>query len=167
MLGRAEAFCPPLEKNGVTEQDSGSERSLKTMPQNKFNCRLLFVSVVSLLDDAIILTLAIIILSRFDIRTPIWLIIFIAILFVGWTFTSYLTMRRNPQLGFENMVGATGLTLDSLSPRGTIRIGHEQWAAKARGGNIGTGVAVVVVGQNGLLLTVVRKNQMESTEPHR
>ena len=134
------------------------------MPQNRFNFRLLFFSAISLLDDAIILTLVIIILSRFGIHIPIWLIIIIAILFVGWTFISYLAMRRNPQLGFENMIGATGLTLDSLSPRGTIRIGHERWAAKAHGGNIGTGVAVVVVGQNGLLLTVVRKNQAESTE---
>ena len=137
------------------------------MPQNRFNFRLLFVSAVSLLDDALILTLAIIILSRFGIRAPVWLIIFIAILFVGWTFISYLAMRRNPQLGFENMIGATGLTLDSLSPKGTIRIGHERWAAKARGGNIGTGVAVMVINQNGLLLTVVRKNQTESTEPLR
>jgi membrane-bound ClpP family serine protease len=137
------------------------------MRQNKFNFRLLFASVVSLLDDAIILTLGIIILSRFGIRTPVWVIIFIAVLFIGWTFISYLAMRRNPQLGFENMIGVTGLTLDSLSPRGTVRIGHEQWAAKARGGNIGAGVAVVVVGQTGLWLTVVRKDQMESSEPHR
>lgn len=135
------------------------------MPQNRFNFRLLFVSAVSLLDDALILTIAIIILSRFGIHIPVWLIIFIAILFLGWTFISYLVMRRNPQLGFENMIGATGLTLDSLSPKGTIRIGHEQWAAKARGGNIGTGVAVVVISQNGLLLTVIRKNQTEITEP--
>lgn len=136
------------------------------MLQNKLNFRLLIASVVSLLDDAIILTLAIIIFSRFGIRTPVWLIILIAVLFIGWTFVSYLAMRRNPPLGFENMIGATGLTLDSLSPRGTVRISHEQWAAKARGGNIGVGVAVVVVGQTGLLLTVVRKDQMETTEPH-
>jgi membrane-bound ClpP family serine protease len=134
------------------------------MTQNRFTFKLLFMSAVSLLGDAIILTIAIIILSRFGIRTPIWLIIPIAILFIGWTFISYLTMTRNPRIGFENMIGTTGLTLDSLSPKGTVRIGHEQWAAKARDGNIETGVTVVVVGQNGLWLTVVRKDQTESTD---
>jgi membrane-bound ClpP family serine protease len=138
------------------------------MLHNRFNFRLLFGSFVSLLDDAIILALVLIILSRFGIRTPTWLIVFIAVLFTGWTFASYvIIMNKNPQFGFENMIGATGLTLDSLSPKGTVKIGHEQWAAKARGGNIGTGIVVVVVSQTGLLLTVVRKDQMESTDSHR
>ena len=135
------------------------------IPRNKFNFRLLFMSVVSLLDDAIILALGIIILSRFGIHIPVWLIIFIALLFVGWILISYLVMRRNPQLGFENMIGASGITLNSLSPGGTIRIGHERWAAKVHGGNIETGVAVVVINQNGLLLTVVREDQKERIPP--
>ena len=128
------------------------------MHRNRFNLRLLFFSAISLSGDAIILTLVIIILSRFGIHTPSWITIFTAILLVGWTFISYFIMSKNPQFGFENKIGATGLTLDSLSPKVTIRIGHEHWAAKVSGGNIGIGVEVVVIGQNGLFLTVVKKN---------
>ena len=120
------------------------------------------MAAVSLLDDAIILTVVILILSRF-VHLPVWLIVLIALLFVGWAFMSCFAIRKSPQLGFENMVGATGVTLDSLSPKGTIRIDHERWAARARGDHIGAGVAVLVVGQSGLLLTVVKKEQMESS----
>jgi len=132
------------------------------MTQNKFNLRVFIMAAVSLLDDAIILTVVILILSRF-VHLPVWLIVLIALLFVGWAFMSYFAIRKSPQLGFENMVGATGVTLDSLTPKGTIRIDHERWAARARGDHIGAGVAVLVVGQSGLLLTVVKKEQMESS----
>ena len=141
--------------------------TINMIPRNRFNFRLLFMSAVYLLDDAILVTLGIIILSRLGFHTPVWLIILVAILFAAWIIISYFVMMKNPQLGFENMIGNTGLTLDSLGPRGTVRIGHERWAAKARGGNIETGVAIVVVGQNGLLLTVVRENQKERTSSFR
>lgn len=140
---------------------------MKVMPQDRFNFRLLFVSIVSMLDDAVILTLLLIILSRLGVQIPLWLIIFVIVLFIGWVLVSYFAISKNPQLGFENMIGATGVTLDSLLPRGTIRIGHENWAAKAHGGNIGVGVTVLVVGQSGLLLTVVREDQTVNTESKR
>ena len=155
-------MSPACDLFRKTQRDLVTEGSIKMIPQNRFNFRLLFISVLSLLDDAIILALWIIILSRFGIHIPIWLIFLIVLLFVGWIVISYLVMRRNPQLGFENMIGASGITLNSLSPRGTIRIGHERWAAKVHGGNIETGVAVMVVSQTGLSLTVVRKVHTES-----
>lgn len=132
------------------------------MPRKRFSRRQLILVAVSLLDDVIILTVLILIFSHF-IRVPIWFIIPVASLVAGWSILSFLAVRRNPQLGFEDMIGATGVVIDPLSPTGTIRIGHERWAARASQTHLGLGVEVLVVGQSGLLLTVVSK-EGESSE---
>ena len=127
------------------------------MSNNRLNLKRVFMSTVSLLDEAIVVGLVIFVLSRFGIRTPIWVVVLVVAAFIGWATFSYIAMKKNPQLGFENMVGASGTTVDCLSPNGTVRIGHELWAAKSHEGKIEAGVAVVVNGQSGLLLSVVRK----------
>lgn len=120
-------------------------------------------AVVSLLDDAIILTLLILLVSHF-IEVPLWLIIPVGVVLVGWAVVSIVVIRKNPQLGFENMVGATGVTVGALSPKGTVRIGHELWAARADGEHIAAGIAVRVVGQSGLLLMVVKVDEQRNIE---
>jgi membrane-bound ClpP family serine protease len=148
------------------------------MSNNRWNLKKVFMSTVSLLDEAIVVVLVIFVLSRFGIHTPIWVVVLVAAAFIGWATFSYVAMKKNPQLGFENMVGASGITVDCLSPKGTVRIGHELWAAMSREGKIEVGVAVVVNGQSGLLLSVVRKelspsssissaSESQKTEVHR
>lgn len=136
------------------------------MPQNSFNLRALLVAAFSTLDDAVIAAVVIFLVSRF-VSVPLWGIVVVALLLLGWTGVKYLALTRNPEFGFENMAGASGITLSSLSPKGTIRIGHQQWAAKARDGDIEAGIAVSVVGQHGLLMIVVRKGQpVDAVTPH-
>jgi membrane-bound ClpP family serine protease len=64
-------------------------------------------------------------------------------------------LTKNPALGFENMVGKTGLVVGPIQRKGTVRIGHELWQATARE-NIEKGAEIMVVSQIGLKLTVVK-----------
>ncbi len=131
--------------------------------RGKPSLKYIVFAVISLLDDAIIVTLLILLVSHF-IEVPLWLIIPVGIVLVGWAVVSVVVIRKNPQLGFENMVGAAGVTVGALSPKGTVRIGHELWAAKAESGHIGSGTNILVVDQSGLLLTVVEEKDQQSVE---
>ncbi len=133
------------------------------MPRRKASRKYLLLAVISFLDDAIIITLLVLLLSHF-IQVPLWLLIPVGLISVGWTVVSIAVIRKNPQLGFENRVGATGVTVGALSPKGTVRIGHELWAATADHRHIEAGATILVVGQNGLLLTVVKKDEKSNAE---
>jgi membrane-bound ClpP family serine protease len=59
-------------------------------------------------------------------------------------------------MGFENVVGKSGLAIEQLKPKGTIRIGHELWQARSEK-TIKKGSQVSVTSQSGLNLIVVEK----------
>jgi membrane-bound ClpP family serine protease len=122
---------------------------------NKIKIGLLTAIILSLLDEAIILAIAIIVLLQLKIDIPLWAIIVAAFLFFAVTFFAYLAIRKSPQLGFENMVGLRGITVEPVGRKGTIRINGGLWYARSRGENIMVGVEVLVVEQIGLKLTVV------------
>jgi membrane-bound serine protease (ClpP class) len=52
------------------------------------------------------------------------------------------------------MVGTRGVVASTLSPEGLVKIRGELWGAVSDGGKIYTGAEVVVVGENGLKLSV-------------
>ena len=52
-----------------------SARGLTQMSNNRLNLKRVFMSTVSLLDEAIVVGLVIFVLSRFGIRTPIWVVV--------------------------------------------------------------------------------------------
>ena len=127
----------------------------------RINIRLIFTIIVSLIEEAIILFIVIFVLSQFGIQVPLWLIITLALIFSVIAFIPYCALRKNPLLGFENMIGKSGLTVSPIARKGTVRIGRELWHAETDGENIEAGVEIIVVGQTGLKLTVVKKNQEE------
>ena len=58
-------------------------------------------------------------------------------------------------VGVERVVGQRGLVIQTLDPRGMVRVAGERWAAQsATGATLREGVAVVVLDVNGLTLTV-------------
>jgi membrane-bound ClpP family serine protease len=89
---------------------------------------------------------------------PLWLIIALALVFSIITYVIYRTLKKNPQLGFENMIGKSGMTVNRLARKGTIKIGWELWAAEVDGDNIEAGEEVTVVSQTALNLTVIKKS---------
>jgi membrane-bound ClpP family serine protease len=124
---------------------------------NKINFKLIGAILLSLADEAIILIVVIIVLSQFGIDIPLWAIIITVLIFIAITFVIYRSLRKNPQLGFENMLGLSGLAIENIGRKGTVRIEGELWAAKAKDENIKVGTQILVVEQTGLKLTVVKK----------
>jgi membrane-bound ClpP family serine protease len=61
--------------------------------------------------------------------------------------------------GADALVGAVATARDRLDPEGYVRIGHELWRARVRGGAVEKGGAVRVLEVRGLTLVV------ERTEP--
>ena len=56
--------------------------------------------------------------------------------------------------GAEALVGALGTAQDRLDPEGWVRLGHERWRARARGGSIEKDLPVRVREVRGLVLVV-------------
>ena len=123
--------------------------------------RLLLTIIISLVDEAIIILVLFFVLSQFGIEMPIWLIITLVLIFSAITYVLYRTLKKNPLLGFDNMIGKSGLVISKITREGTIKIGRELWAAKAEQDNIEKGEEVTVIGQTGLKLTVIKKSQEE------
>ncbi len=126
------------------------------MPK-KTNIRLILSIIVALLDEAIIFFILIFILSQLGIEMPLWLVVILSFILVAITFVMYRVLKKEPLLGFDNMIGKNGITVSPLTPRGTVKIANELWQAESSGGNISKGSEIVVVGQTGLKLTVTNK----------
>jgi membrane-bound ClpP family serine protease len=64
------------------------------------------------------------------------------------------------------MIGKSGMTVNRLARKGTVKIGWELWAAEVGGDNIEAGEEVTVIDQTGLKLTVIKKSQEGLTNQH-
>ena len=127
----------------------------------RINIRLLLTIIISLVDEAIIIFVLFFVLSRFGIEMPIWLIITLVLIFSVITYVVYRALKKSPLLGFDNMIGKSGIAINKIARKGTIKIGGELWAAKTDRDNIEKGEEVTVIGQAGLKLTVIKKSQNE------
>ena len=76
------------------------------------------------------------------------------------TYIAYRALNKNPQLGFENMIGMSGTAKSKIARKGTVKIGNELWAAEVDGDNIEVGEEVTVIGQTGLKLIVTKKGSV-------
>ena len=63
-------------------------------------------------------------------------------------------LMQKPIIGLPDMVGSRGEVVKPLAPRGVIKISSELWEAKSANRRIDIGKEVIVVGQDGLKLTV-------------
>jgi membrane-bound ClpP family serine protease len=128
----------------------------------RVNIKLILTIVASLADEVIILAIVILVLSQLGIEMPVWPIIVLALIFLMITLVAYRALRKNPQLGFESMIGQSGFAVEPIARKGTVRIHGELWFAMTNGEKIEAGAKIIVVEQTGLKLTVVRKNEGES-----
>jgi membrane-bound ClpP family serine protease len=123
----------------------------------KLNIRLIITVALSLADEIIVLAVVLVLLWWAGIKIPIWAIVIIALFFLGISFIIYRTLRKNPELGFENMVSLSGVAVEPITRKGTVRINGELWFARSKGEKIEAGAKIMVVEQTGLKLTVIRK----------
>jgi len=66
--------------------------------------------------------------------------------------------RRKVFSGIGGMVGATGISLDTLDPFGTVKVQGETWNAESVSGKISAGEKVVVIEMKNLKLFVEKLN---------
>jgi membrane-bound ClpP family serine protease len=88
---------------------------------------------------------------------PLWFIITFVLIFSIITYVLYRALKKNPLVGFDNMIGKSGMTVNQITRKGTVKIGGELWAAEVDGDNIEAGEKVTVIGQTGLKLKVIKK----------
>ena len=67
----------------------------------KINTRALVTVLISLIDDAAIITLIVFVLSRFGFSFSWWFIGSLAVVFIAWISLGYWGMRKNPTLYLE------------------------------------------------------------------
>ncbi len=126
------------------------------MPK-RINIRLVLTIIISLVPEAIILLVLLFVLPRFGIEIPLWFIITLVLIFSVITYVLYRALKKNPLLGFDNMIGKSGMTANQIARKGIVKIGGELWAAEVDGDNIEAGEKVTVIGQTGLKLKVTKK----------
>ncbi len=61
---------------------------------------------------------------------------------------------RRIKTGKEALIGASGIAITDLKPKGEVRVMGEFWEAIAQNGEIAAGQAVEVVGMEGMFLVV-------------
>jgi membrane-bound serine protease (ClpP class) len=92
------------------------------------------------------------------VRVSPWLLAVVAALLAGFfllVVRAVVDARRLPApAGMDALVGAVGVALGPLAPRGEVRVAHERWSAEAARGIIPAGTAVRVVRREGLRLIV-------------
>jgi membrane protein implicated in regulation of membrane protease activity len=119
------------------------------------------IVLASLIDDAALLVLIFLALRFFHVEIT-WPIILVAglavvIFFIIMHKAVVPAIRRRKTTGAEGMMGMTGKVTQVLKPQGVIKIKDEYWEAKAINGGADIGEDVEVIGINGLILEVKRK----------
>lgn len=105
-------------------------------------------------------------LPRLGVRVPLGALIGMMSGLAAYGVVSYRLGSRalmlKPLAGLSDMTGSKGRVIETLSPRGIIKINGELWQAESTDHNkIEAGEEVIVVKQNGLRL-MVRKCDADS-----
>ena len=118
--------------------------------------------LVSLVDEAILLVLIFLGLKFFHVAITWPLILVVALVVIVYFFIIHKAVvpaiRRRNAAGADGMIGLVGEVTQALNSQGVIKINGEYWHALSLDGDIGVGEEVDVVGINGLVLEVKRKN---------
>jgi len=132
--------------------------------------RLIIAIVSTVLEEAALAAGVLWGLPRLGIHIPLWVLIIVMLAWGAYAVITYRmgsrALRRKPVIGLPDMTGSKGKVVNPLAPEGVIRIKGELWVAKSAGRRIETGEEVIVVGQDGLKLTVRKSSpgDLEGTE---
>ena len=117
----------------------------------------------SLLDDAAVVVIVLLVLWFLKIPISLPVIILLVLLFVATVFIMHKlvipALRRGKITGSEGMLGLEGRVVKSLKPGGTVSVKGEYWTARSVDKNISVGEQVEIVGIDGLTLHVKRKER--------
>jgi len=117
---------------------------------------LVYAIATSLLEQAALLVVLLVVLPEFGIVTPAWFVaaavLVLAAVSVGLTRLNLRAIALRPAC--SPAVGVRGRVVRSLTPRGYVRVGNELWPAVSDGGSIGAGANVIVTRMEGFRLVV-------------
>lgn len=123
--------------------------------------RLVIAIVTTLIEEAALVAVVLWGLPQLGINLHVGVLIALMVALAAYAVIAYRmgsrALKRKPVVGLSDMIGARGKTVSDLDPDGTVRIKGELWESRAEGRKINAGVAVVVVGQEGLKLVVRRE----------
>jgi membrane-bound ClpP family serine protease len=127
--------------------------------------RLILAIVSTGLEEVAIWAIWARLLPDIGINWP-WQILVVIIIawaaFCTWLFIfTTQTLKKQSQAGQSSMVGVVATVAKTLNPEGQVKIRGELWGAVSESGNIAAGEEVIVVGENGLKLTVRKINSAE------
>ena len=100
------------------------------------------------------------VLPEYDINIPLWVLITVMSAYAVFAVVDFLfvthIIKMQTIIGLPTMIGTKGKVTSPLAPEGLVMIKGELWGAQSIDGNMESGQAVTVVGQDGLKL-IVRK----------
>jgi membrane-bound ClpP family serine protease len=127
------------------------------------NTRLVITLITSLIDELIIIAVVIWGLPHWGVHIPWWGTALLCVAFAAYAYWAFRLgsriLRKKPLAGFTDLIGMSGRAVDTLAPRGMVRINSELWEAKAEHGAIPAGHEVEVVSQDGMTLLVRPKEK--------
>jgi membrane-bound serine protease (ClpP class) len=94
-----------------------------------------------------------------DVQVTVALAVAAAVVAAITAFLLYKVFRASlakVKTGREALIGARGVAVTDLKPRGEVRVLSEFWQATVKDGEVGSGVEVEIVGMDGLVLEVRR-----------
>lgn len=117
--------------------------------------------LVLLLDEAVVLTMVILVLRYFRVQIPLPTTIVIVLIVGALVLMVHIAVipsfHRKQVTGREGMIGLQGTVIASLTPVGAVMVNGERWKAKSvDGDNIEVGEDVEIVRMEGLTLKVDR-----------
>ena len=122
--------------------------------------RLVLAIISTSLEEVAIYVIWRWLLPEFGIKLPFQVLIGVMVAWVAfgvWLFIfTTRTLGKQVPVGLPSMIGTKGKVTSRLSPEGMVRIKGELWGATSAGGDIDAGEEVVVVSEDGLMLSVRR-----------
>ncbi len=119
------------------------------------------ITLVSLIDEFVILAVIIGVLWYFKVKLPLWAMIAIGLFLGSYIFVRIWvvlpSVRRRKITGAEGMIGMVGEVIESLTPSGIIRVDGEIWQAESIEGDIAIGEEVEILTIYRLKLKVKHK----------
>lgn len=119
------------------------------------------ITLVSLIDEFVILAVIIGVLWYFKVKLPLWAMIAIGLFLGSYIFVRIWvvlpSVRRRKITGAEGMIGIVGEVIESLTPSGIIRVDGEIWQAESIEGDIAIGEEVEILTIYRLKLKVKHK----------
>lgn len=119
--------------------------------------RLILACVSNIIELSLILVLALFILPGLGIDIPVYGLVVIIIVWIGfsvWVFrTGTRALAPAPFAGLPSMTSLKGIAINDLKPKGTIKIKGEIWHARSEI-PVEAGQEVIVVSDEGMTLIV-------------